>query len=260
MFSLTSTTRSYILNANFQVHPNLHYIAHLPGNASGEQFLSQILRHIPSKTQFIWSQGRVPMSLILGRDIWNRCSAATHHTIRSRLSVVAQATCDLRVPIPPSFFDNAEEVFFPPQFVRARTTKGRMTANGEHQKVSTGPSRPLVIEPQDMPIWDFILRRLFVTPAMPLEKALPQLAPGARNLLDKLSGPTVAEEDRVAIKKKPRDLNIEEVHRIVRAFKNWPFAPKDLAVDKEFVPISPSCNIDYSPYFFPPFFVNSILI
>lgn len=51
------------------VHPQLHFISHIPQNIKGEQLIAQLFRNIPERT-WLFKYGRVPMSLILGEWIW----------------------------------------------------------------------------------------------------------------------------------------------------------------------------------------------
>ena len=56
----------------FPVHPQLHFISHIPHTIKGEQLIAQLFRCIPEKS-WLFKYGCVPMSLILGEWIWEVC-------------------------------------------------------------------------------------------------------------------------------------------------------------------------------------------
>lgn len=51
------------------VHPNLHFITHIPHTILGEQLVAQFFRNIPDRS-WLFKYGRVPMSFVLGEWIW----------------------------------------------------------------------------------------------------------------------------------------------------------------------------------------------
>jgi transcription factor 1 len=52
------------------------------------------------------------------------------------------------------------------------------------------------------------------------------LAPGAEDLLRRMTDPSLPEGERIDAKKKIRDFTIEEWAVICKAFDEWPFAPE----------------------------------
>lgn len=52
------------------------------------------------------------------------------------------------------------------------------------------------------------------------------LAPGAQILVDKVTDPRLPLSERVDPKVHIRDLTIDEWKLIIKAFNEWPFAPK----------------------------------
>ena len=51
------------------VHPQLHFISHIPHTIRGEQLVAQFFRAIPEQV-WLFKYGRVPMSMILGDWLW----------------------------------------------------------------------------------------------------------------------------------------------------------------------------------------------
>ena len=51
------------------VHPELHFVTHIPQTIPGEQLVSQLLRCIPEKS-WLFKYGRIPMSFILADWVW----------------------------------------------------------------------------------------------------------------------------------------------------------------------------------------------
>ena len=47
------------------VHPQLHFISHIPQNIKGEQLIAQLFRNIGSRS-WLFKYGAVPMSFIMG--------------------------------------------------------------------------------------------------------------------------------------------------------------------------------------------------
>lgn len=74
--------------------------------------------------------------------------------------------------------------------------------------------------------WDYCLRRLFVLKSTPLKRAINSMAPGAVNLLPKISNPDLPESQRIDTSKKIRDLTVNDWAVLVKAFDEWPFAPE----------------------------------
>jgi hypothetical protein len=66
-FALASnpTKHSYTL----LVHPELHFVTHIPQTIHGEQLVAQLFRCIPEKS-WLFKYGRVPMSFILADWVW----------------------------------------------------------------------------------------------------------------------------------------------------------------------------------------------
>lgn len=54
------------------VHPQLHFISHLPSTVIGEQLIAQLFRSIPDK-QWLFQFGRTPMSFLLSDYVWGVC-------------------------------------------------------------------------------------------------------------------------------------------------------------------------------------------
>lgn len=61
---LTSLTSQFTL-----VHPELHFVSHLPQSIMGEQLIAQFLRCIPERS-WLFHYGRVPMSVVMGEWVW----------------------------------------------------------------------------------------------------------------------------------------------------------------------------------------------
>jgi hypothetical protein len=66
-FALVSnqTKHSY----THSVHPELHFVTHIPQTVHGEQLVAQLFRCIPEKS-WLFKYGRIPMSFILADWVW----------------------------------------------------------------------------------------------------------------------------------------------------------------------------------------------
>lgn len=51
------------------VHPELHFVTHIPQTVHGEQLVAQLFRCIPEKS-WLFKYGRIPMSFILADWVW----------------------------------------------------------------------------------------------------------------------------------------------------------------------------------------------
>jgi hypothetical protein len=51
------------------VHPELHFVTHVPHTVLGEQLVAQLFRCIPEKS-WLFKYGRIPMSFILSDWVW----------------------------------------------------------------------------------------------------------------------------------------------------------------------------------------------
>ena len=51
------------------VHPELHFVSHIPQTIPGEQLVAQLFRCIPEKS-WLFKYGRIPMSFILADWVW----------------------------------------------------------------------------------------------------------------------------------------------------------------------------------------------
>lgn len=60
------------------VHPELRIVGQMPMSVGAEQLLSQIVRHIPTRT-WLWQYGRVPFHVLLAQWV---------HEVGSRLFVL----------------------------------------------------------------------------------------------------------------------------------------------------------------------------
>ena len=63
----------------YAVHPELHFVTHIPQTILGEQLVAQLFRCIPEKS-WMFKYGRVPMSFILADWVWRVSSLdAVYH-------------------------------------------------------------------------------------------------------------------------------------------------------------------------------------
>ena len=58
------------------VHPQLHFISHLPRTVLGEQLIAQLFRGIPEKS-WLFKYGRVPMTFIMSDWVWQVSPTST---------------------------------------------------------------------------------------------------------------------------------------------------------------------------------------
>ncbi|KAH9956928.1 S-adenosyl-L-methionine-dependent methyltransferase [Russula dissimulans] len=210
------------------VHPELHFVTHIPQTIPGEQLVAQLLRCIPERS-WLFKYGRIPMSFILADWVWRRISAPPDSYDRCKLSVIAEASSHFFPSLPPEELSPFVDHFHPvTHFMRA----GRPDARPENRRrgnpfvaVSVVPHDEQVINKGKLDQWDYILRRLFVLKSTPLRKAMSSLAPGAEVLLDSLTDKTLPPEQRVDVRLKVKHLTVSDWTLIARAFDAWPFAP-----------------------------------
>lgn len=111
------------------VHPELHFVTHIPQTIAGEQLVAQLFRCIPEKS-WLFKYGRVPMSFILADWVWRvsflcrrslatfvndlqRISAPLNSNERCKLSVIAEASSDVSPSLPPENLSPFLEHFHP---------------------------------------------------------------------------------------------------------------------------------------------------
>ncbi|OCH95074.1 S-adenosyl-L-methionine-dependent methyltransferase [Obba rivulosa] len=214
------------------IHPELHFISHLPLNIMGEQLIAQFLRCIPERS-WLFHYGRVPMSIIIGEWLWQRMTAPPGNKHRCKLSVVTEATIECTLSVPRTTVLPYDTHFWP-QSIRSATQEKRPESRRSGQ-----PMMPLNLVPLVKPLiglgkldqWDFILRRLFVLKSTPIKRSIGSLAPGASTLLKSLVDPLLPLDEQVDVSKASRDLTTRDWEMIARAFDKWPFAPVDLQID-----------------------------
>lgn len=51
------------------VHPELHFVTHIPQTIAGEQLVSQLFRCIPERS-WLFKYGRIPMSFVFADWVW----------------------------------------------------------------------------------------------------------------------------------------------------------------------------------------------
>ncbi|ETW81012.1 hypothetical protein HETIRDRAFT_238884, partial [Heterobasidion irregulare TC 32-1] len=210
------------------IHPNLHFISHLPQSIHGEQFVAQLLRCIPERS-WLFKYGRVPMSLVLGDWVWRRMSSGINGAERCKLSVITEAVSDSSLSVPPSTLLPYEDHLHPIKHYATIDPKRKPDPRRYgHPLVATNlvPLQDQCIDKGKLDQWDFILRRLFVLKSTPLKTAISSLAPGAQVLLKALTSPDLPESQRVDTGKTVRNLSVSDWTLFARAFDEWPFAPE----------------------------------
>ncbi|KAK7692605.1 hypothetical protein QCA50_004237 [Cerrena zonata] len=209
---------------NAGVHPQLHFICQMPNTVHGEQFLSQIFRCIPTRS-WLFQYGRVPMSLILNQAVADRLVAPHSSKFRGKVAVLTEATADVQFAVRPSQLEPYDDHFHP---VTPPTSTVNTRRHQPHVALNVVPYEQQLINIDEADHWDYVLRRLFVLKSTPLKKAISNLAPGAQSLLKILTDVNLPLQERVNVDRKVKELSIKDWALIVRAFKNWPFAPDDL--------------------------------
>ncbi|KAI0087972.1 S-adenosyl-L-methionine-dependent methyltransferase [Irpex rosettiformis] len=207
------------------VHPQLHFITHIPHTIIGEQIVAQLFRNIPERT-WLFKYGRVPMSFVLGQWIWDRVAAPPGTSnARCKVSVVAEATARTEYSLPPHNLLPYDDHFHP-------RTRGAQVNRPESRRLghplvaaNVVPYERQIISPGHLDQWDYCLRRLFVRKSTPLKNAITTLGPGAESLLKTLTDQSLPPEQRVDIATQIRKLNVSDWALIIRAFDYWPFAP-----------------------------------
>ncbi|KAG8907446.1 Mitochondrial transcription factor 1 [Tulasnella sp. 403] len=209
-----------------EVHPSLRIVGHIPVRVLADQWVSQILRHVADRA-WMWNYGRIPIHLLLTEKLWKRLAGSEQYSpsTRCKLSVIAQASCDLTETIPASHFKHYDTHFQPP----STTSTGRPLKSAlPHLGVKMVPKEKPLIDGGKVDEWDFVLRQLFVNNKGTLRTTISTLAPGAAILLPKITSENLPPERRVDIDRRIRDLPIEQWSTLVDAFNEWPFKPEIL--------------------------------
>ncbi|PPQ90561.1 hypothetical protein CVT25_015875 [Psilocybe cyanescens] len=212
------------------VHPHLHFIMQLGGGVDGELVGAQLLRTIPDR-QWLFKFGRVPMNFVLSDRMWERFRAPEALTkqgqARCKVSVMAQSVAHLSETVPYDSLQPYGEHFHPERynaFEEKFTNLEKRRAGTPHVAAGFLPMQNPLIKPGDLDYWDYVVRKLFVVKATPLEKSISALGPGAYNILKYFTNPADP-KDRLDISKSPRSFTVDEWNLVVQAFKNWPFRP-----------------------------------
>ncbi|KAH8083761.1 S-adenosyl-L-methionine-dependent methyltransferase [Cristinia sonorae] len=220
------------------VHPQLHFVCHIPHTIKGEQLVAQLFRCIPTKS-WLFKYGRVPMSLILGQWMWERVTAPVGLNSRCKVGVIAEASALLQNSVRPSALLPYDLHFHPTASKGAHKSKRPESRRSGQPLVSVNivPLQEQVIRPDNLETWDYVLRRLFVLKNTALERAIGSLAVGATSLLEKLTSEDLPPHERLDTSRRIKDLTVAEWALIIRAFEDWPFAPTidDMAISGSFL-------------------------
>ncbi|KAG8886585.1 Mitochondrial transcription factor 1 [Tulasnella sp. 331] len=203
-----------------EVHPTLRMVGHLPMHVLAEQWLSQILRHVADRA-WMWQYGRFPIHLLMAERTWRRVYSqdALYKLERCKLSVIAQAGCDLKASLPLTELNPYDHHFFPHSRAIAEKKRTRLAGN-PYVSVEITPRAQPLITLENIEHWDFVLRQLFTTRGQPLERAVRHLAPGATVLLKSVS---------FDVRKKIQDMSVGDWDELIRKFGEWPFRPEALS-------------------------------
>ncbi|EIM83080.1 S-adenosyl-L-methionine-dependent methyltransferase [Stereum hirsutum FP-91666 SS1] len=217
-----------------EVHPSFHFVTHIPHSIQGEQLVAQLFRCIP-ESSWLFRFGRVPMSFIMGKHVWERVSAPPGSQQRCKLSVIAEATAEFSLSLPPEDLLPYNAHWHPTAGAPSATQKAKPESRKlGHPLVSVNitPMKEQIIAKGRLDEWDYVLRRLFVLKSTALKKAIGSLAPGASVLIKPLTDESLPLEQRVDMAKQIRFLTLADWALIERAFEAWPFAPKleDLSI------------------------------
>lgn len=216
------------------MHPQLHFVSHIPQNISGEQFVAQLFRNIPTHS-WLFKYGCVPMSFIMGEWIWERVAALRKTIPRCKVSVVTEATADMQAAVRPSVLQPYAQHLHPrPTSQQLKKPESRRIGH-PLAAINTVPYAEQVIAPHLLDAWDYCLRKLFVLKSTPLNKAISALGPGADSLLRVLTAKDLPPEQRVDVTQKVRDMSVSDWALLIRAFDNWPFAPENLVISDAFL-------------------------
>ncbi|KIY69556.1 S-adenosyl-L-methionine-dependent methyltransferase [Cylindrobasidium torrendii FP15055 ss-10] len=218
-----------------EVHPSLRFVSHVIPSEVGEQYLSQWLRFIPDHG-WIFKHGRVPMHLIVPGSAWKRFNAPVGDPNRSKITILVEALVEHSLLVPSSVTDPYSEVFWPPKRdIEFQSESGSrrnksLKLLGYPQEVITVIPKggEPIIKPDRMDHWDYVLRRLFAVRATPLLQSLKHLGAGAESLGDAIWGDNIPAEIRASRDTTGQNLTIEQWSRLIDAFFEWPFAPKNL--------------------------------
>ena len=131
------------------VHPELHFVTHIPQTIPGEQLVSQLFRCIPEKS-WLFKYGRVPMSFILADWVWRvslsfsflvcsgclltsfqRITSPPNGAERCKLSVLAEASSHFSPSLPPECLSPFLDHFHPAtNFVRVGSSRPETRRRG----------------------------------------------------------------------------------------------------------------------------------
>ncbi|KAI0743761.1 S-adenosyl-L-methionine-dependent methyltransferase [Daedaleopsis nitida] len=206
--------------------PNLHFVSHLPHSVKGEQLIAQLYRCIPEHS-WLFQYGRVPMHILMSEHVWSRLSGPVSSFQRCKLSIIGEATSDIKKTLNAEVLEPYGDHFYPIPASAGRALSSTRRAGQPVHAITSIPYAQQIIQRGMTDQWDYCLRRLFVLKSTSLKVALNSLAPGARTLC--------SPEQRVNVSKRIRDLNVADWALVLRAFDNWPFKPVDLLVTDAFI-------------------------
>ncbi|KAK9455281.1 S-adenosyl-L-methionine-dependent methyltransferase [Dipodascopsis uninucleata] len=203
-----------------KIHDSLLYTANLT-TQQGPQLLSQFMTCVANRS---WLQkfGRVRMLLWVREPIAARLLATKEETHRSRMTML----CELFTDVNPIAAFKDEEGYIAPSTKRFEKTPVLFEEDDLYTKkpivlldIVPKPKRDWEdeISPQ---IMEYILRNLYISPRVPLRQSINVLGPGASEHLAPIVG------DLYDIT--PHDLDADDVVRLARAFRDWPFKPPHL--------------------------------
>ncbi|GJJ06511.1 hypothetical protein Clacol_000703 [Clathrus columnatus] len=207
---------------NWEDASDVEFVCHMPHSLHGEQFTAQLLRSIPQKS-WLFTYGRMPMHLILAESLYDRVLGSSRRT-RCKLSIIAEATTSFQYSIQPGDLKPYIQHFWPPPITRSSDLPESRKAGHPMVASTFMPLPEQHIGSDALDEWDYCLRRLYVLKNTTLDKAVSSLAPGAHNLLASINKNLPAEQ-HINVKAKVNELSVKDWATLVKAFKEWPFAP-----------------------------------
>ncbi|KDN42289.1 S-adenosyl-L-methionine-dependent methyltransferase [Tilletiaria anomala UBC 951] len=231
-------------DADWQADSPLVFFAHLPNSVHGELLFAQLTAAIATRS-WLFQLGRVKLCFVCSESMVRRIlSQPGDTTNRSKIGTIAQCMTDIEWHIPGhELLPFKDHVYPPTGIIGLRLTLGS-SYGIPNENVATGVGKQalsfVTLEPKKQPLverevfeaMDYLMRKLYVLKAKPVHEALKTAAPGANDILKRLSkeNPELArDEDETIDPSTPvYCLTNKQWVALARAFEIWPFRPQIL--------------------------------
>lgn len=242
-------SQGYFADQAWQQPSPLTFFAQMPNSVHSEQLFSQLLRAICHRL-WLFRFGRVRLALLVSELVAKRCFAEVGSKERGKVTHIANALADVKVILPSKTFEPSEQHMYPgkinvgPALLHTASSGPIKTsrlpvsvANPDKKRLCLLLIEPKVkplIEGDELDVFDYVTKNLFVLRARPITEAINLLGAGADAVIRQLNKgghPALQDLDEnisIPSDATPNTLTVHQMVALSRLFERWPFRPQHL--------------------------------